>query len=225
MTRTVLELRRISVVRDGVSVLRDVSFEAAPRQVVVVLGEEGAGKSTLLRCIGLDFAPSSGRVLLDGVDVTGSSGEARRQLRSRRIELVHPPAPDGVVDRTVPRERSGMVLGGAGSGTVPVAGMRQRIQIAKVLTAGYRLLLLDEPFAGVDPEARGRIFDLLHRLRSETEVAVVVASRSIEVAGALADTVVVLRDGEVVESDSAARILSAPRHPHTRSLLAQRRSA
>jgi ABC-type glutathione transport system ATPase component len=225
MAKTVLELRHIDVVRDGTAVLRDVSFEAASRHVVVVIGEEGAGKSTLLRCIGLDFAPTSGRVLLDGVDVTGTSGEARRQLRSRRIELVHPPAPDGVVDHTVPSERSGMLLANAAPGTVPVAGMRQRIQIAKALTAGYRLLLLDEPFVGVDSDARGRIFDLLYRLRSETEVAVVVASRSIEVAGALADTVVVLREGEVVETGSAARVLSSPAHSYTRSLLAQRRSA
>ena len=225
MARPVLEVRGLCVERDGFARLRAVSFEASVGETVVVVGSEGAGKSTLLRCVGLDFAPRSGQVLLHGVDVTGASSDTRRQLRSRAIELVHPPAPHGVADRTVPTERAGILLGSPGPGAVPVAGMRQRIQIAKTLTAGYDLLLLDEPFAGVESGARQRIFDLLFRVRSETDVAVVVATRDPAVADALADTVVIMRDGEVVESGVAANILSAPSDPYTRALLEDRQSA
>jgi ABC-type thiamine transport system ATPase subunit len=166
-------------------------------------------------------------VLLRGVDVTGASSERRRQLRARTIELVHPPAPEGVRDTTVPGTRTGLLLAGspAPAATAPVAGMRQRIQIAKALTHGADVLLLDEPFVGVERGARERILELLHRLRTETETAVVVASRHPEVAADLADDILVLVDGEVIEAGPAATVLDTPQDHRTRVLVERRRSA
>ena len=143
---------------------------------------KGPGKSQLLRCIGLDFPPASGSVLVQGVDVTGASSERRRQLRARSIELVHPPAPDGVRDLTVPGTRAGVLIQAGPRATAPVAGMRQRIQIAKALAQGADVLLLDEPLVGVEHGVRARILELLQRLRTETATAVVVATRDPEVA-------------------------------------------
>ena len=151
-------------------------------QVLAVLGGEGAGKSQLLRCIGLDFPPSSGAIVVQGVDVTGATSERRRQLRARSIELVHPPAPAGEPDLTVPGSRAGLLIQAGRRTTAPVAGMRQRIQIAKALSQGADVLLLDEPFVGVEHGVRTRIVELLERLRTETGTAVVVASRDPEVA-------------------------------------------
>jgi peptide/nickel transport system ATP-binding protein len=202
-----------------------VSFAVEAGQVLCVLGGEGAGKSQLLRCIGLDFAPSSGSVLLRGVEITGATSERRRQLRARSIELVHPPAPEGVRDTTVPGTRTGLLLGAGPGPTAPVAGMRQRIQIAKALAHGADVLLLDEPFVGVEHGVRERILELLQRLRTQTGTAVVVASRDPEVAGAVADDIVVLDDGEVVETGPAVTVLESPRHHRTRALVERRRSA
>ncbi|MGH9017713.1 MAG: ATP-binding cassette domain-containing protein [Acidimicrobiales bacterium] len=210
--------------RGHTDAFRDVSFSVEAGQVVCVLGDEGAGKSQLLRCIGLDFPPTSGAVVVQGVDVTGSGSERRRQLRARSIELVHPPAPSGVRDLTVPGSRTGLLIPG-GRATVPVAGMRQRIQIAKALSQGADVLLLDEPFVGVEHGVRLRIEELLGRLRRETATGVVVASREADVARLLADQIVVLDEGRVVESGPAVRVLEAPRHHRTRALVESRRSA
>ncbi len=225
MARAVLDVRDVAVDHGTTAVLRGVSLEVNAGEVVAVVGAEGAGKSTLLRCIGLDFAPRAGTVALNGVDVTDVSVERRRYLRSQVVALVHPPAPDGVPDHTVPAGRAGMVLRGPGPGAVPVAGMRQRVQIAKAITSAHDLVLLDEPLRGVDDDARDRILELLHRLRRETPAAVVVATRHPEVAALLADRVAVLHDGRIVESGRTAKVLASPRHPHTRSLLDERRSA
>jgi peptide/nickel transport system ATP-binding protein len=202
-----------------------VSFTVEAGAVRCVLGGEGSGKSRLLRCIGLDFPPAAGSILVRGADVTGATSDRRRQLRARTIELVHPPAPAGVVDTTVPGSRAGMLVAPGHTPTAPVAGMRQRIQIAKALVHGAEVLLLDEPFVGVEPGVQIRIVELLDRLRTETETAVVVASRDPEVARALADDVTVLADGSVVEQGPAAEVLDSPRHPRTRELVEARRSA
>jgi ABC-type glutathione transport system ATPase component len=204
---------------------RDISFAVESGRVLCVVGAEGAGKSQLLRCIGLDFPPDSGSILVRGVDVTGAPNERRRQLRSGTIELVHPPAPAGVRDTTVPGTRAGLLIQAGPGTTTPVAGMRQRIQIAKALAHGADVLLLDEPFVGVEHGVRVRIVELLERLRTETETAVIVASRDPGVARALADEVLVLDDGEVIEAGAAAQVLESPRDHRTRSLVEARRSA
>jgi ABC-type glutathione transport system ATPase component len=109
--------------------------------------------------------------------------------------------------------------------TVPVAGMRQRIQIARAFTQGVAVLVVDEPFAGIDHGVRGRIQELLHRARTEVGTAVVVATRQAEVARQLADRVVVLHEGEVIESGPTDGVLDAPCDARTRALVVTRRSA
>lgn len=225
MARPVLEVRDLCVVSGTTTACRDINFAVEAGRVLCVLGGEGAGKSQLLRCIGLDFPPSSGAILLRGSDVTGATNERRRQLRARTIELVHPPAPAGERDSTVPGTRTGVLLQASSGPTAPVAGMRQRIQIAKALAHGADVLLLDEPFVGVEHGVRVRILELLQRLRTETETAVVVATRDPEVARAVADEILVLVDGEVVETGPPLTVLESPRDHRTRSLVEARRSA
>jgi ABC-type glutathione transport system ATPase component len=225
VARPVLEVRKLCVGSGDSAACRDISFTVDAGEVLCVLGAEGAGKSQLLRCVGLDFAPESGSVWVQGVDVTGATSERRRQLRARSIELVHPPAPAGVRDLTVPGTRSSLLIQAGPGATAPVAGMRQRIQIAKALAQGADVLLLDEPFVSVEHGVRSRILELLHRLRTETGTAIVVASRDPEVARSLADQILVLDGGEVVESGPAARILESPGDHRTRALVEARRSA
>lgn len=225
MPRTVLEVRDLWVGDGPAAPCRGVTFGVGAGQVAGVLGGQGAGKSQLLRCIGLDFAPSAGNVLLHGADIAGTTGAERRMLRSRSIELVHPPAPEGETDITVPGSRGGMLLRNGEGTTVPVAGMRQRIQIAKALTQRADVLLLDEPLAGVEHGVRVRILELLQRLRAEGGTAVVIATRDAALVGTLADDVVVLDQGTVVERGPAPLVLDSPRHPCTKRLAEARRSA
>lgn len=198
MTRAVLEVRNLWVGDGPGASVQDVSFCVGRGQVVGVLGGPEAGKSRLLRCIGLDFPPTSGQILLAGDDVTGAGAAERRQLRSSVIELVHPPAPPDTPDTTVPARTAPTRLGAAPGITIPVAGMRQRIQIAKALTSRSRVLLLDEPFACVDDVVRVRILELLARLRATVGTAVIIATRDAATLAPLADEIVELSEGRVV---------------------------
>jgi ABC-type glutathione transport system ATPase component len=225
VARPVLEVHGLCVEGGPAAAFRDVTFAVEGGRTLCILGGEGAGKSQLLRCLGLDFPPTSGSIEVQGVDVTGVTRERRRQLRARTIQLVHPPAPAGVRDLTVPGTRTGLLIQPTAGASAPAAGMRQRIQIAKALTHGADVLLLDEPLVGVEHGVRLRILELLERLRREAQTAVVVATRDPEVARALADDIVVLDDGDVIESGPATRVLDSPRHHRTRTLVQSRRSA
>jgi len=222
--RPPLEVRDLWVGDPDDPACRGVSLVAPAGVVVVVLGGPGAGKSQLLRCLGLDFPPLSGSILLHGVDIAGVSPDRRRRLRTDAIELVHPPVAGNGPDPTVPAPAAGVVLGTARR-TVPVAGMRQRIQIAKALTRRTDVLLLDEPLLGVEEYAGERIVELIDRLRANGDTAVVAASRDAGVAELLADEVVVLDDGQVVEAGRIDDVLGNPRHPRTADLLGGRRTA
>lgn len=225
MSRAILEVKDVWVGDGPGAAVQGVSFSVGPGEVIGILGAPEAGKSRLLRCIGLDYPPTRGAVFLRGEQVSGASPERRRQLRSGAIELVHPPAPAGVRDETIPVRPSGVLLAAPRTCTVPVAGMRQRIQVAKALSSPADVLLLDEPFAGVDVAVRNRINELLGRLRSEVGTAIVVASRDAEVLSAVADTVLVLDEGVLVEQGITAQIFAAPSHPRTVALVEERRSA
>jgi len=222
MGSPVLEIRNVSVGAEP-AFCRDVSFAVDAGEAVAVLGGEGAGKSQLLRCIGLELAPSSGSVLLDGIEVTGATGLDRNELKGRAIELVHPPSSPDADSATDTAGSS--AVSRRPTATMPVTWMRQRIQIARAVTQATAALLLDEPFAGIDHGVRVRIEELLHRARREAGTAVVVATRDTSVARHVADRVVVLHQGEVVESGPTDGVLDAPSDARTRALVTVRRSA
>lgn len=200
MVKPILEVRELWVGEGTGASLRGVSFTVEPGELLAIAGGAGAGKSRLLRCVGLDFPPSAGSVLLIGNDTTLCSPEERRRLRAGRIELVHPPTADGVKpeDAAPSAVTDGRVL------TVPVAGMRQRIQVARALANRADVVLLDEPFFGLTDAVRVRIIELVGRLRREARAAVVLASRDLSVCRALADRVLVLEDGDVVGAEDGA---------------------
>jgi ABC-type glutathione transport system ATPase component len=220
--RPSLEVRDLWAGEPDAPTVRGVDLAVPAGVVMAVLGGAGAGKSRLLRCIGLDFAPLSGSILLHGVDIAGVAADRRRRLRTDAIELVHPPAPSDMADPTVPGPSGGVVLGAARRSTVPVAGMRQRIQIAKALTRRTDVLLLDEPLLGVEDQVTDRILELVDRLRANGDTAVLVASRDPAVAEAMADEVVVLDDGAIVGRGTVDEVLDDPR---TAAILGARRSA
>ncbi|HZU80693.1 MAG TPA: ATP-binding cassette domain-containing protein [Acidimicrobiales bacterium] len=225
MARAILEVRDLWVGDGPGAAVQGVSFTVGPGQVFGVLGGPEAGKSRLLRCVGLDYPPTAGGIYFRGDEISGVGPDRRRQIRARDIELVHPPAPEGTRDSTVERGRSALLVAPRRQATVPVAGMRQRIQIAKALTNGTQVLLLDEPFAGVEPQVRRRIEELLQRLREEVGAAVVIATRDPEVCGRLAHDLLVLRDGEPVDRGTTTGVLEQPADARRWGLAEERRTA
>ena len=173
----------------GVRALDDVTFSLARGSVTALVGPNGAGKSTLLRCMaGLD-APVVGAIRIDGVDVLESPREAHRKLGylsdffgvyaalTVRQCLAHAAAIHGDRDAPLDVERTAARLGladrlDAAAGTLS-RGLRQRLAIGQAIIHSPRLLLLDEPAAGLDPEARAALAALFRDLRSDGMTLVV----------------------------------------------------
>lgn len=225
---------------------RDVSFTLQAGEVLGVVGESGSGKSTVLASLALEVAPDRGRILLEGRDITHAHGASRRMLRAGPIGVVHQShrlglelsvsAGGNIASRLIGagwrsygqlRERSLALYGEVElpQGRFDVAvrgfsgGMRQRVQLARALASSPRLLLLDEPTTGLDVSVQARILDLIRRIRRTTGVAMIVVSHDLAVIRMLAERVLVMRAGRVVEFGLTDQVLDDPGHPYTQLLV------
>lgn len=184
-----------------------------------------------------------------GLDSTRATTDATAGRRRRRIQLVHQ-NPLGAFDPrwTVGRSlREALAAGGVPRperarraaellAEVDLApelarrrpaelsgGQRQRAAIARALAADPDVVVLDEPVSALDPSVRERVLALLARLQRERELTMVLVSHDLGVVAAVADDVLVMRDGAVVETGPVASVFAEPRHPFTRELLAAAR--
>lgn len=231
---------------------RAVSFEVFPGEVVGIVGESGSGKSTVLNACGMHLLPTDGAVRIGGQDVAALGARARRQLHDQKIGIVRQHAGEelwmdvsaggNIAHRLlamghrdfadIRRRAEGAYLDvelPEGRVDAPLVtfsgGMRQRVQIARAMVAGPEVLLLDEPTTGLDVSVQARILDLIRRLQRRTGVAMVVVSHDLAVIRMLADRLLVMHRGEVVEHGVTDRVLSDPTHPYTQLLVSSRLEA
>jgi peptide/nickel transport system ATP-binding protein len=221
-----------------------ISLEVAGAEVLGVVGESGSGKTTLaLAALRLTRA-TGGRVLFGGTDVTGLRGRAVREFRrdavmifqdphsslSPRMKvsalLTEPYAIHGIAkDQQYPvAELLDMVeLPARLAGYYPhelSGGQARRVGIARALALRPRLIVADEPTAGLDVSAASAILNLLQALRDQYQTAYLVITHALNVVGYLADRIAVMYLGRVVETGPADQIYDAPLHPYTRALIA-----
>lgn len=221
----VLELDHVSMeFPDGdgvVKALDDVSFTVDGGEFVAVTGPSGSGKSTLLAVAGLLLTPTSGRVLLDGREVTGQPRSTRTDLRRNRIGFVfqQPHLLGSLTAReqlemvarlsgdrsAAAKKRALSLLDEVGLSAVadrrPAAlsgGQRQRVGIARALMNQPRLLLVDEPTSALDHDRGLAIIDLLRGLTVERGVGTVVVTHDLATLGEH-DEVVRIVDGRISE--------------------------
>ncbi|WP_295475512.1 ABC transporter ATP-binding protein [uncultured Pseudomonas sp.] len=226
--------------------LHDLSLEVHRGRTLAIVGESGSGKSTALRiALGLE-TPSHGQVLFDQQDVSGYGWREFRPLR-RRIQLVqqNPFAAldprftvfDSIVE---PLVSFGLLKGEALEQAarelikrvhLPVeyldrlprelsGGQRQRVAIARALALQPELLLLDEPVSALDVSVQAQILALLEQLQRELGIAYVLVSHDLAVVANMADHVLVLRKGHVVEQGPANQVFERPASDYTRELIA-----
>jgi peptide/nickel transport system ATP-binding protein len=226
--------------------LDEVGFRVQPGETVGVIGESGAGKTSLLRVVlGLQ-RPDRGTVLLGGIDVHRARGDALRDIRRgmqavfqdpagsfdprQRIETIvaeplHllPIRPDPAARRaTVEAVLAQVGLGPAAADRYPhqfSGGQRQRIGIARALILDPPLVVLDEAVSALDVSVRADILDLLRRLSAERGLAFLFVSHDLGVMRAIADRLIVMKDGRIVEQGTTADLLAAPTAPYTRALI------
>ncbi|SHL79003.1 dipeptide ABC transporter ATP-binding protein [Phytopseudomonas punonensis] len=239
------ELPRVKGEDSQFIALQNLSLNVYPRQTLAIVGESGSGKSTALRiALGLE-KPSQGRVQFEQRDVTNLSWREFRPLR-QRIQLVqqNPFAAldprftifDSIVE---PLVSFGLLKGEALEKAarelisrvhLPVSyldrlprelsgGQRQRVAIARALALKPDLLL-DEPVSALDVSVQAQILDLLDELQRELGIAYVLVSHDLAVVANVADQILVLRNGQVVEQGSVAQVFDHPASDYTRELIA-----
>ncbi|MBK6465528.1 MAG: amino acid ABC transporter ATP-binding protein [Rhodobacter sp.] len=220
--------------------LRGISLDIAEGEVVCIIGPSGSGKSTLIRCINRleDFAPES-QISVAGIPVTtGRSLAAVRaevgmvfqsfnlfpHLTVRRNVMLAPMRVRGVSTAEA-AERADKLLTRVGiseqadkyPGTLS-GGQQQRVAIARALAMEPKVMLFDEPTSALDPEMVGEVLDVMKSL-AHTGVTMIVVTHEMGFARQVADRVIFMDAGEVVEIGAPAEIFANPQHDRTRHFL------
>ena len=228
-----------------VKALAGVSFVLEAGKTLAVVGESGSGKSTLARLLTMIEEPSAGRLWIDGVDVAAADAATRRRLR-REVQIVFQ-NPYGSLNprKTVGSMLEEPLLVNtsmsaaqraaaardmmAKVGLLPEhyaryphmfsGGQRQRISIARALMLRPKIVVLDEPVSALDVSIRAQVLNLLADLQREFQLAYVFVSHDLSVVKHIADRVMVVYLGRVVESGTREAVFNSPDHPYTRALL------
>jgi ABC-type polar amino acid transport system ATPase subunit len=223
-------------------VLKGVDLVVAERELVFVIGPSGSGKSTLLRCLNRLEEPSSGRILVDGIDMLDPKTDINHARQ--RIGMVfqsfnlypHMTALGNVTLalRKVagkPRDEAD-ALGRAALERVGLAdraghtpgqlsgGQQQRVAIARSIALEPRVMLFDEPTSALDPELVGSVLEVMRSLR-ESGMTMIVVSHEMGFARNAADRVIFMDDGAIVEQGPPAAIFAAPQQERTRAFIGQ----
>ncbi|WP_099297889.1 methionine ABC transporter ATP-binding protein [Corynebacterium dentalis] len=236
-TGTSVEFRNVTKVfkqgRKEVTALKNVSISIPSGSIVGIIGYSGAGKSTLVRQInGLD-RPSSGEILLDGKDIVPLKESQMRKLRSnigmifqqfnlmtsRNVEgnIAYPLKLQGMgaAERKARVQELLEFVGLSDKGKAYPeqlsGGQKQRVGIARALATNPELLLADEATSALDPSTTHDVLELLRKVNRELGITIVVITHEMEVVRSIADRVVVMQGGEVVEEGTVYDVFSNPR--------------
>jgi len=235
--QVVLEIKNLNkIYDDGTQALKDLSFTVADGEFLVIIGLSGSGKSTLLRCINRLIEPTSGQVLLDGVDITAANNAELRRIR-RKIGMIFQhfnlvmrlPVITNVLtgrlgyvgsmrsilgrwsraDRE--RARQNLELVGISDKAYSRAdelsgGQQQRVGIARALMQEPQLLLADEPVASLDPATSHSVLKYVEILNRERGVTVLCSLHFLSLARAYGTRIIALKDGELVFDGEPADI-------------------
>jgi polar amino acid transport system ATP-binding protein len=227
-------------------VLRDVSLEVSPREVVCIIGRSGSGKSTLLRCINFLEEPSQGLIEVDGlrVDSRAKGKEQQRLIHEVRLKtgmvfqefnlfphmsvlenVIEGPVTVKKMDRAKAVELAKMNLDRVGMlfkiDEYPLrlsGGQKQRVAIARALAMEPRVMLFDEPTSALDPELIGEVLNVMKNVANEG-MTMLVVTHEMAFAKEVADRVVFIDGGRIVEQGPARALLSAPQHERTQDFL------
>ncbi|ANM14199.1 MULTISPECIES: ABC transporter ATP-binding protein [unclassified Rhizobium] len=250
MTEPLLKVQNLSRHFGGASApvraVDDVSFEIAAGETLGLVGESGCGKTSLVRTL-LKLGPATGgSALLDGVDITTSSGRHLHALRRRMQVVFQDPYqslnPRMRVDRLIsepwalhrgvmPKARwreetvkllESVGLRGEHADRYPSefsGGQRQRLGIARALALNPTLLVCDEPVSALDVSVQAQVINLLAKLKRERNLTMLFVAHDLAVVRHISDRVMVMYLGKIIETGPKHSIFSAPAHPYTQALL------
>jgi polar amino acid transport system ATP-binding protein len=234
------EIRDLHKSFGKLEVLKGIDFSVDPGQVVCVIGPSGSGKSTLLRCVNLLEQPTSGKVILEGVELTDRDVDI--DAARRRVGMVfqqfnlfpHMTALQNVMisqrrvlkrsraeAEKIARENLEKVGVADKCDSYPIqlsGGQQQRVAIARALAMSPDLMLFDEPTSALDPELVGDVLTVMRKL-AEEGMTMLVVTHEMAFAKDVADRVVFMDGGVIVEDGPAAQVIGDPQHERTKTFL------
>ncbi|WP_433862643.1 amino acid ABC transporter ATP-binding protein [Streptomyces sp. L7] len=244
--KTLIEADDIEVRFSGVTVLKGVTLAVDRGEVVAIIGPSGSGKSTLLRCFNLLQVPDAGQITIGDTQVFSGAGS---EVRSRNLMLLrrkvgmcfqsfnlfpHLTAIENVMlaqtralgrSKAEARERGISLLERVGLGSRADAkpaqlsgGQQQRVAIARALALDPEVMLFDEPTSALDPELGVEVLAVMRELAAEG-MTMLVVTHEMHFAEDVADRVVFMADGRIVEEGTPAKIIRDPDHARTRQFL------
>jgi len=229
------EYDRTGILKDlgCVVALRDVSFDVAPGETFVVMGLSGSGKSTLVRCLIRLIEPTAGAIAIADQDILQFDDQMVAELRRNRVSMVfqhygllpHRNVLDNTafglevrgVDQTERQERAAYMLEKVGlkgweyAATSELSGgMQQRVGLARALTGDPEVLLMDEPFSGLDPLIRAQMREELAALQEELKKTIVFITHDLDEAITVGDRIAIMRDGRIIQLGTPEDIVANP---------------
>ncbi len=217
--------------------LKNINVDMREGEITVIMGLSGSGKSTLIRHFNRLIEPTDGKIMIDGIDVMTFSEEKLRQMRQKDMSMVFQKfallphrtvlknaglalSIRGVDETEIDAEASKWLdrVGLSGfEGHYPhqlSGGMQQRVGIARALTSNSAIMLMDEAFSALDPLIRTDMQDLLLELQKDLHKTIIFISHDLDEALKLADHLVILKDGEVIQQGEPQHILLNPSDPY-----------
>jgi len=223
-----LEIQNLSkVYEDGTRALDNISFTVPDGEFLVIIGLSGSGKSTRLRCINRLIEPTTGRIILDGVDITAASAAELRRIRrdigmifqqfnlvkrssvmrnvlAGRLGYVNPWLSLVGIFPKEERERARRALKTVGilekannRADALSGGQQQRVGIARALMQEPKLLLADEPVSALDPATSHSVMDYIEQINNESGVTVLCSLHFLSLARTYATRIIALQDGKM----------------------------
>lgn len=232
--------------------LKSVSVAACQGEILAVVGESGSGKSTLSRIMLGLLTQTEGNVCYRGVSLTRMTKQQRYEYRRAVQPVFQDPSaslnPSMTVGQTLAYmlrsrgktgasairhhsakalESVGLIPGDGFIDRFPSqlsGGQQQRVAIARAMLSSPSLIVADEPLSSLDMSVQAQIVRLIRHLRAESGVGFVIISHDLNMVRALADRVVIMNEGEIVEGGEVSTVFQRPEHPYTRELLRARLS-
>lgn len=225
-------------------VLKNISVSFNKNEVVSIIGPSGGGKSTFLRCLNLLEKPTSGQILIDGVDICAKGQSKHIDQHRQKMGMVFQqfnlfnnmnvmknltagPVRIKGMDRAEAEAKALELLGRVGLADRADAypsqlsgGQKQRIAIVRSLMMDPEVMLFDEPTSALDPEMIGEVLEVMIDLAKQG-MTMVVVSHEMSFIREVADKVLVLADGVIIEEGSPQEVFTNPRHERCRSFLSK----
>lgn len=222
--------------------VRDVSFQVHQGELFVIMGLSGSGKSTLIRCILRLIEPTAGEIFINGEDVRGYNSHQLINLRRHTTSMVFQHFGLFPHRNVVDNVAYGLKVRGAGKkerydrarevietvglkgweGYLPSAlsgGMQQRVGLARALATDPDILLMDEPFSGLDPLIRRQMQDELLDLQEKVQKTILFVTHDLHEALKLGNRIAIMRDGEIIQTGAPEEVITTPSDAYVREFV------